>query len=452
MNLPTAMCFQHKITVLFGIILYAFCWPLHAQNASPYTLQQAIDYALENNPDLQIMQDRIGQAKAQLEEVQSSFFPQIKTRLSYEHTDNPSRAFGMIISQRRFSFSGTNFNHPGGTDNYRPEVTASYSLFRGGQDYFMSKAAESEVKAATFDQSAMHNQLIQMVSSAFYSYLAAVEAHHVTLRSIAAVSSELKQSRIRYRAGSTLKSDVLSLEVQLAEAQDNEIRAANTIELARVSLKTLLGLDSEEPFEIETAGNWKTPDPQNEYSALLTRALAQRPEIKAANQRLTEAERRLSAAKGAHLPRADAYLSYGSDSKNLDFSTSRDNITTGVQIEMDIFSGFRDSARIKKAEHQLSTAEKNMKRIRLQIENEVKSGFLKLKASLDRLKVTTASVVAAEEALRMVKAQRRAGTVTVTRYIEVEVARDEAHSRSIAARFDALRAEAQLHQAIGFWN
>ncbi len=101
-----------------------------------YSLQQAIDYALANNPSLQIMQDRIGQAQAQLGIAMANFYPQLKTRLSYEHSDNPARAFAMIISQRRLNFSGTDFNHPGGTDNYRPEVTASYSLFRGGQDYY----------------------------------------------------------------------------------------------------------------------------------------------------------------------------------------------------------------------------------------------------------------------------------------------------------------------------
>jgi len=65
---------------------------------------------------------------------------------------------------------------------------------------------------------------------------------------------------------------------------------------------------------------------------------------------------------------------------------------------------------------------------------------LKLKEALDRLKVTAASVIAAEEALRMVTEQHNAGVVTVIRYIETEVARNKAHSRRIAAQFDTLSA------------
>jgi outer membrane protein TolC len=52
----------------------------------------------------------------------------------------------------------------------------------------------------------------------------------------------------------------------------------------------------------------------------------------------------------------------------------------------------------------------------------------------------------------MVKDQRQAGMVTVTRYIESEVARDKAHSLAIAAQFDALRAEAELNKAQGLWR
>jgi len=40
----------------------------------------------------------------------------------------------------------------------------------------------------------------------------------------------------------------------------------------------------------------------------------------------------------------------------------------------------------------------------------------------------------------------------VTRYIDAEVARDRSHARYIAARFDALRAETELNQAIGLWK
>ena len=87
---------------------------------------------------------------------------------------------------------------------------------------------------------------------------------------------------------------------------------------------------------------------------------------------------------------------------------------------------------------------------RLQLESALKAARLQLLEALNRADVASLSVQAAEEALRLVNEQRQAGVVTVTRYIEAEVARDKAHTRQISARYDALRAEADLKQATGF--
>jgi len=445
----------YKKPLFIAVALVFNSTAVTATENNTYNLQQAIDHALIYNPNLQIMQDRIFQAEAQLDIALSSFYPTIKTSLSYTHTTDPSRAFGMIISQRRLDLSSPpsiDFNNPGGTDNYRPEVTARYSLFRGGRDYYNSKAAQLGVDAATLDKSATRNYLIQTVSSTFYAYLASIEVDHVADRSIEAVKNELRQSKNRYEAGSVLKSDLLTLQVQLAEAQDTKIQTSNAIELTKIGLKSLLGITANETFEIDSSTQWTMPQADKSFDELLELAIEQRPETQTANKQIAIAQQQLNAAKGAYLPTADAYVSYGSDSKDLDYNTNRDNVTAGVMVELDIFSGFRDSSKIKKAEHQLAIAQKSAKQTQLMIEKSVKSAHLKVVEALARIKVTSSSVAASEEALRLVNEQRKAGTVTVTRYIEAEVARDKSHARNISARFDALRAEAELNRAMGAWK
>jgi outer membrane protein TolC len=445
------MRYKHFWLVSSALLL-VFNQALADPNQPQYTLEQAIDVALANNPELNIMQARIEQANAQLGESLASFYPQIKASLSYQHSDNPAQAFSMIIAQRRLNFAGTDFNHPGGVDNYRPQVTASYSLFRGGQDYYRSQAAKLGVETSEYEKSATRNQLVNHVTAAYYGKLAAIEAQKVSHRSVEAVQSELNQSRIRFDAGTVLKSDVLSLEVQLAEAKDAEIQAANAIELAQSMLKTLLGLSASESFTINDSQQTALPDPPAIFDELLNQALSRHPELQAAEKRVAIAEQQLNAAQAAHLPRADAFVSYGSDSKDLAFSSNRDNVTAGVMVEVDIFSGFATQEKIKKAEHELTAVQETARQTRLRIENQLKSAQLKLQEALSRAEVSIVAVKAAEEALRLVNEQRQAGVVTVTRYIEAEVARDKAHTRLITSRFDALRADAELKQATGFWQ
>ena len=143
-----------------------------AEINSAFTLQQTIEYALNHNPDLEIARQRIKQAEAQVGLALSSFYPQITARYGYQYTENPAMVFTHTINQRRLDFN-SDFNNPGGVQNLRPEVIANISLFRGGQDYQLSKAAQLGVEATTLEKSAIRNSLAQAVISAYYGYLAA---------------------------------------------------------------------------------------------------------------------------------------------------------------------------------------------------------------------------------------------------------------------------------------
>jgi len=419
-----------------------------------FTLDQAIDYALANNPDLQIAIERISQAEAQLGVALSAFYPQVTARVGYEHSNNPAQVFSMIVSQRDFNADSiNNINNPGYRQNFRPEIIGKLSLFRGGQDYQNSKAAELGIDAAEFERSSVHNALIEAVTASYYAYLASIEAQKVAQDSISAITSELNQTKLKYDAGTVLKSDVLSLEVKLAEAQDAEIRAANGIEISKTSIANLLGLSSYQAFTVAPSSSILTkPKLTASFNDLLDQAMAQRPEVKAAANQVEISLRKLKSEQGAYLPKADAYVSYGQNSQSPGFSSSKENVTAGVSVEMDLFSGFNTQQRVRAAERKAAEARETERKTKLAIEQEVKIAFLKLKEAVARLHVTETSVLAADEALRLVNEERRAEIVTVTRYIESEAARNKAQSNTIAAHYDALSAEAALKKAVGDWK
>ncbi|MDD5630607.1 MAG: TolC family protein [Methylococcales bacterium] len=419
-----------------------------------FTLDQAIDYALANNPDMQIATERINQAIAQLGVALSAFYPQVAARVSYDHSDNPAQVFSMIVAQRDFTVNSiANINNPGYRQNFRPEIIGKLSLFRGGQDYQAKKAAELGIDAAELERSSVHNALIEAVTASYYAYLASIEAQKNAQNSITSITSQLNQTKLQYEAGTTLKSDVLSLDVKLAEAQEAELRATNGIELAKTSLANLLGLSGFQTFTIAPSSSLLAkPKPPASFNDLLDQAMAQRPEIKAAANQVEISLRKLKSEQGAYLPKADAYVSYGQNSPSPGFSSSKENVTAGVTVEMNLFSGFNTQQRVRAAERKAAEARETERKTKLAIEQEVKIAFLKLKEALARLHVTEASVLSANEALRLVNEERRAEVVTVTRYIESETARNKAQSNIIAAHYDALSAEAALKKAIGDWK
>ncbi len=421
--------------------------------AQVFTLDQAIGYALTNNPDLQIAVERIKQAEARLGIALSAFYPQISARASYENSNNPAQVFAMIVAQRDFDANAMqNINSPGYRQNFRPEIVGTLSLFRGGQDYQKSKAAELGVDVAEFERLTVKNALVEAVTISFYAYQAAGEAIKIAKDSIHAISSELKQTKLQYEAGTALKSEVLSLDVKLAEAKEAEIRAVNAIELSKTSIANLLGLGNSTVFSIVAASKLIKPHLNVSFDGMLEQAMGARPEVMAVAKQVEISERELKAERGAYLPKADAFVSYGQNSQSPGFSGHKDNVTVGVAVEMNLFSGFNTKQRVSAAERKVKEMREMARKTRLAIEQEVKTAFLNLQEALARLHVAETSVQAAEEALRLVHEERRAGMATVTRYIESEVARNKAQSGSIAAHYDALSAEIALKKAVGDWK
>jgi len=417
----------------------------------PFTLESAISLAIERNPDLHIANERIAQAEAAIGESLAAFYPQVKARLSYRYSDNPAQAFGMIVAQRRFSFT-QDINNPGGVTDFRPEVEATWSLYRGGQDYQRSKVANLSKEITELELSSVRNNLILGVTEGFYTLLVAKENQTIAHRAIDAVQSELTETRKRHAAGTALKSDVLSLEVRLAAAREVDIRAQNAIEMARTVLRTLLDLPEDDPLEPRIEAERELPALPASFDGLQAQALNNRPETQVAQRQLETRQLELKIAQGEHLPRVDAYVNYGLNERSPEFSTAHQNIGSGIMVEMDLFSGLATNARISKAERRLAEANAQIHKIQLQIKQDIKTAYLALQEALLQAKVSQTAVAAADEAFRLVTLQYRAGTVTVTRFIESEVARDQAQTQWLTARYDTFRADAALQRALGAWR
>ncbi len=410
-----------------------------------------MDLSFERNPDLQGAQERIGQAEAQVAEAAAAFYPKLTGALGYSYTNNPAIAFSNIVAQRRYSPT-LNINQPGFVENFRPELVGTMSLFRGGQDYYRKKAAELGVEAAELERSALRNRLAASVTAAYYATLAAPKQVEAARHSLEAVESELKIARIQHQEGALLKSDVLSLEVRHSQAKETELRALNAVGLTRSSLRTLLGLDTTKNFEVRESVDLADPDNPDNLSGLITLALTQRPEMQAAARQTEMREKEVRAEMGGHLPKVNAYASYGINSRTPDFNFNNDNLTMGVSAEVEIFGGGAVSARVAGAERKLAEAQAIRERTRLEIEDEVRKAQANLSEARQRKEVAETALAAATEAHRLVREQYRAGAVTVTRYLEAEADRTQSEIHGVTARYDAQIAKAYLQQALGAWK
>ena len=424
--------------------------PVVADIQGPVRLTDAIDIALANNPDRQMAVTRITQAEAMIARANAAFYPNIGFYTEYLQGDAPSAYLVKTIDQRQLQ-PGTDFNNPGWFQNFETAGTFTYNLFNGGQDLLRRRMAETGLAARQLDRESVDNSLRASVIHAYYNILAAGEFIRISEDSAATVEEQLRVSRVRYEGGGALKSDILSLEVRLAEARETLVRAQNQLKTTTAALANIMGLDP--TTELVPAGNepLDTPVPE-QFDMGLTYALAHRPEIYRARQQVIRSRMSVDMAKSGYMPTLDFQSKWYVDDENMNYDLDRDNWTAAVVLNWALFSGFSTKAEERHAKARLEERLMADRKALQSVKFEVKTAYLRLDEARARLEVAKKSVESADESFQLVRKQYEGGSATITRYLDTELARSRSRLHTANAYYDKEKAMADVCRAIGYWS
>ena len=268
--------------------------------------------------------------------------------------------------------------------------------------------------------------------------------------SVNTVKKQLATITVRYEAGSALKSDVLSLKVALARSEEDLIRARNNHTLSLSSLANLLGLDPDTPLQLADKDQTPIKVPDLYENALVT-ALARRPELQITRLRVVQSRMNLDVARSEYLPRLDAQARTYFDDPDFSFDWDRKNWTAGIILNWDLFTGFGTKSHVDKAHAVLKEMFGADRKTTLSVQLQLKGTYLKHQEAKARWDVSQASVALSEESLRLVQKQYDSGSVTITRYLEAELARNRARLRATTAYYDREKTAAAIGRAMGYW-
>jgi len=417
--------------------------------AGKLTLKRTVQIALQNNPDVDMALARIQQSEAMLDEALSAFWPVISMYGEYLQGNAPSAYLFKTIDQRRLP-PGTDFTNPGWFENYELGVQGRLNLFNGGRDYLRKRMADTGLEISQLDRESVENGLVNSVIHAYYSTLAAQKYVEIARSSVDTVKRELDLVKVRYRAGGALKSDVLSLEVALAQSKEDLIRAKNNQCLSTSSLAHLMGLDPDTPIALFENEDVPIKLPKA-YEEALVVAFAQRPELQMTRLQVVQSRMGLDVARSEFLPRLDAQARTYFDDPGFSFDWDRRNWTAGIILNWDVFTGFRRTSQVDKARSVLQEMLAADRKATLGIQLEVKTAYLRHAEAKARWVVSEASVAQAEESLRLVQKQYAGGSATITRYLEAELAWNRMRLRATTAFYDRQKTAAAIGRAMGYW-
>ena len=407
------------------------------------TREQCIQVALENNPDLQAAAQRVEAARAAIAEARSAYYPQITLSSMYSRSDNPPQAFFMDLNQRTASLQ-RDFNNPPDTENLRASVWAKIRLADGGQRGLGKDMAVLGTEASKAGEAAVRNELIYQVNRGYYGVLEAQSFVKVQKETVESLEESLRIANERFKAGSAVKTDVLNLEVKLAQAQQDLISAQNGFQLAVAALNTAIGQDlvPAEPLPDEARKELQAPDMTESPDAV-----ENRPELKAAK---ANAEIQRKAWKKAQRDYYPTLSAFGSSDWDSDVSTDfQQSYFVGVVAEWDVFTGFRRSAATKSAKANADAARAEEDKARNNLRLDLKQAILQTKDAWERLNVARRSVDSAEEALRITRERYQQGAADLPELLTAEVGLTGTRTRDVAAYYDYLTAQSNVARAKG---
>ncbi len=410
--------------------------------ARPVSLREAIEMALQNNPDLRSARLRTQVARAGIEQADAALWPQVGLGVGYTASDNPVQAFMMELNQRELQFGpGVNFNRPSVTDNVNGHVIASYRIYNGGRDAAQRELARLLLDAAEQNAAAARNDLVFEVRRSYHNINKARSFLRAAEESVVSMESNAQAARDRYEAGKVLKSDVLDAEVRLAEAREGVVRTRHAVALAETVFRNVLGVGER---ELVTAGNAQGSVNDGQVVAAHD---VERPEMAAARMAMAAAGQQMRAARSGFYPRVHAFARLDVNSGNAaDYAESW---LAGVAVEWDVFDGFLTRGRVSEARAQRDWAEEQLRKLELAVELEVRQATLNRDEARARLATMARAVEQAEESARILKDRYAQGLALLTQVLDAESALTSAKQRRAAAESDVWIAEAALDRAMG---
>jgi outer membrane protein len=420
------------------MLLWLFASAFAAGAAEPWTLERALDYALAHNPSARLAQHRIAAAQAGMEQADAAFWPRLQFQSSYIRTDNPMQVFGSILNQRAYT-SSLDFNDVPDVDDLNVRGLVTVPLFAGGRNKAARDTAKANTEAAKQTSEAVRNELGFEVVRAFLTVLKTRQFIRAAEAAVSAFEANLGIAKKRLDGGALLKSEILDVDVRLAQSREDLVRARNANALADRALRNLLGIEEGEFVVADTAPEVSAPD-RGDFTG--------RPELAAARERERAAQTEVRGARSGYQPRVSAFGSLDHDSG---WVTGGDgnSYTAGVILQWDLWDGFLTRGKIREATVNLESAREEQRKLRLALDLEMEKARLDLRVATERLAVTERSVEQAAESAKLTRERFEQGLALSTQLIDAETALLGARVRRAEAEADQRIAIAALRKALG---
>lgn len=458
---------------ILTLFLFIGLLPIASAQTSGWDLQQCVDYAQKNNISLKqaeisakINQNNATQSKA-------AILPTVNA--GAQHTYN----FGRTIDRYTNTFANSQVL----SQNFY--ISSNVILWSGLAQYNNIKANQYQYLSSAENYLQQRNDLSLNVATAYINVIFSDEILQIAKAQYKITEEQLDRTQKLADAGTLAKSAVFDLKAQLANEDVNVISSDNNYQIALLSLKQLLNLDSMSNFTIIRPN---VDILNNELASLSVQniyemALKNQHSVKGAEYNVMAAEKSLDVAKGRISPTLSATGSLGTGTSELDKNIDavnfvgfeqtpyyiaddpnnptliypvyqpkteiitskkpfadqfKDNVnkSVGLTLSIPIFNGLQTVTGVKNAKLTALNARYSQELLEQNLYKTIAQAYANARAALNKYNASKMAVEASEQSFFYAEQKFNVGAISTFDYNNAKVRSQNALGNMVQAKYD----------------
>ena len=401
---------MRKVLLLIGV---AMLGTIQMPAQKKWTLQDCIDYAMENNITLKKSQLQKQSATEDLKGAKAALLPTVSASTNQSLGYQPWKDTGMS-----YVTNGTvNTKVDKTSYNGSYSVSGQWTVWNGGRNtntVKLDRLAEQEAELSTRETA---NTIQERIAQLYSQILYLDENVKVNEQMLETSKKNEERGREMLNVGKMSKADLAQLSAQRANDEYGIVETRSQLLNYKLQLKQLLEITDETPFDVAVPeiGEERILAEIPALQTVYEEALLSRPEIERSQLSVKSSEVSVSIAKAGWMPNVSltggVTTSTNSLSGNGWGSQFKSNVNTqlGVGVSMPIYDGRSTKTAVNKAKIQQLQAQLDLQDLQKTLYSDIQQFWLNAVNNQEKYKAAKSSVESAQQSYDLLSEQFRLG-------------------------------------------
>lgn len=453
---------RYPILFLSLIVSLITLQPAEAQEAQRFSLNDAIEIALENNYALDQAENNESGAVMQVKSAKADYLPSISTSFS------GSKRIGRQFNENTGEVVDATTNGVSGG------VSASLNLFSGFQNYNSLKSSQFNAQAQHKNVSRIRETIIFETASRYLDLLVNKELLRIDRQNLEVSRDRLKKIKEQVELGSLPKADLYNQQSTVANNKLALTDSRNAVKMSKIRLLRQMQVNLDRPYEFQapdiSLDSIRITPRSYDLDQLIEVSMESREDLQQQKYQVKSNEHQLDVSRANRYPSLSLSSSFRSSYNDQQRDILRENGTVigfqdvafseqffnrninrsvGLNVSIPVFNNYNINNQIQQQKISYKNAQLQLEDQQMQIVQEVTEAYNNYESIIQRLESTREALRAAELAFETQQERYDVGSASFVELNQANANYMEARSNRAQAVYNYLFQKELLNYYIG---